>query len=284
MSGPDAYYMRKCFALARRALGVTSPNPPVGSILVQDDEIIGVGWHEAIGEPHAEVVAIESADRPLKNSTLYVSLEPCNHHGKTPPCVEHILKNQISKVVYSVSDPNSDVAGGGAKRLREEGLEVVQGVLEEEGRELLHPWLFACNASVPHVTLLASCDAVGNGENLETLMAEDVVFAKRFERFIPYFDEVIWDMEEEGTEGLDFEALLKEERDRGNIHVAVFFNTALGKALFANNAFQRLLLCRSSRILEPSPMFDSDKESLLALKRATRFGNTSISVYMNTHV
>lgn len=287
MSPIDAYYMRKCFALARRALGVTSPNPPVGALLVQDGSIIGSGWHEAAGQPHAEVVAIQSAEVPIRDATLYVSLEPCNHQGRTPPCVEAILKSSISRVVYSVDDPNSDVEGGGDARLRQEGVEVLAGVLKEEGEELLYPWLFSCNAKMPHITLLASTDAIGTSMSIEDLISADRIFAKRFERFLPYFDEVIWDL----PEGIKFEsdpksidAFLAELRASDILHLAVFADTAPGIHLLEQGRFQRLVLCRASQVIRGECLFPLGEQRALELKRTRCFGKTSVSVYTKPHV
>lgn len=131
-------YMRRCFELARKGQGSVSPNPLVGSVIVHRGKIIGEGYHKKYGHDHAEVNAIANAEdhKMLKNSTLYVNLEPCSHHGNTPPCADLILKHKIPKVVISTTDPNPDVFGKGIERLENAGVEVVTGVLEEEGKEL----------------------------------------------------------------------------------------------------------------------------------------------------
>ncbi len=132
----DQTYMHRCIELARFGLGSTAPNPMVGAVVTCNDRIIGEGWHRACGEPHAEVNAIGMvADGSLlQESTLYVNLEPCNHHGRTPPCTDLILKSGIRRVVIGQADPNPTVAGGGIRRLRENGVEVILGVMEEESR------------------------------------------------------------------------------------------------------------------------------------------------------
>lgn len=134
----DTQYMRRCLQLARIAQGNTYPNPLVGCVIVHNGKIIGEGWHKKAGSPHAEVQAIGSVkDKSmLSQSTLYVNLEPCNHFGKTPPCVDIILKYRIPKVVVGISDPFSQVAGKGIKRLQSSGCEVVVGVLERECYQL----------------------------------------------------------------------------------------------------------------------------------------------------
>lgn len=131
-------YMRRCLELASSALGNTWPNPVVGSVIVHDGKIIGEGFHRRAGEAHAEVAAIESvSDRSLlRSSTLYVNLEPCSHHGRTPPCADRIIAEGIPGVVCGTTDTSSKVSGKGFERLRNAGCEVVTGVLEPECRQL----------------------------------------------------------------------------------------------------------------------------------------------------
>ena len=126
----DSRMMLRCLELARTALGLTSPNPLVGAVVVQDGKIVGEGFHPRAGEPHAEVFALRAAGERSRGSTIYVSLEPCNHHGRTPPCSEGLINAGVSKVVVGMVDPNPLVAGGGIARLRAAGIEVVVGVEE----------------------------------------------------------------------------------------------------------------------------------------------------------
>jgi diaminohydroxyphosphoribosylaminopyrimidine deaminase/5-amino-6-(5-phosphoribosylamino)uracil reductase len=130
--------MSRCIELAKNGLGTTYPNPMVGSVIVYDGKIIGEGWHKKAGEPHAEVNAVNSVhDKSLlKNATIYVSLEPCSHFGKTPPCCDLIIKNKIPNVVIGTVDPNIKVAGNGIKKLMEAGVHVTIGILEDECNEL----------------------------------------------------------------------------------------------------------------------------------------------------
>jgi len=130
--------MKRCIALAKNGLGTTYPNPMVGSIIVYEGKIIGEGWHKKAGEPHAEVNAVNSVkDKSLlKKATIYVSLEPCSHFGKTPPCCDLIIKNKIPNVVIGTVDPNIKVAGNGIKKLIEAGIHVTIGILEDECNEL----------------------------------------------------------------------------------------------------------------------------------------------------
>ena len=131
-------YIARCIELAKNGFGTTYPNPMVGSVIVYNGEIIGEGWHQKAGEPHAEVNAIQSVKDPslLDKATIYVSLEPCSHFGKTPPCCDLIIKNKIPNVVIGTVDSNIKVAGNGIKRLQEAGANVIVGILEKECYEL----------------------------------------------------------------------------------------------------------------------------------------------------
>ena len=130
--------IKRCIQLAYNGLGTTYPNPMVGCVIVHDGKIIGEGWHQKAGEPHAEVRAIASVkDKSLlAESTLYVSLEPCSHYGKTPPCADLIIAHRIPRVVIGTTDPFAKVAGRGIEKLRAAGCEVTVGVMEKECREL----------------------------------------------------------------------------------------------------------------------------------------------------
>ena len=131
-------YIKRCIELAKNGLGTTYPNPLVGCVIVFENTIIGEGWHKKSGASHAEVIAIESVQNKelLSSSTLYVSLEPCSHFGKTPPCADLILKYKIPNVVIGTVDPNSKVAGKGIQKLKDSGVNVTFGILEKEGNEL----------------------------------------------------------------------------------------------------------------------------------------------------
>lgn len=148
-------YMRRCITLARNGAGFVSPNPMVGAVVVCDNKIIGEGYHAKCGEAHAEVNAIASVrDKELlKRSTIYVSLEPCSHHGKTPPCAELIIKMQIPRVVVGSKDPFPQVAGRGIAMLRAAGIDVVEGVLKNECDELNKTFMHCHTANRPFVLL-----------------------------------------------------------------------------------------------------------------------------------
>jgi len=131
-------YIKRCIELAKNGLGTTYPNPLVGSVIIRKDKIIGEGWHQKAGASHAEVNAVNSVkdESLLKKSTIYVSLEPCSHYGKTPPCSDLIIAKGIKKVVIGTVDPFAEVAGRGIKKLMEAGCEVQVGVLEKECQDL----------------------------------------------------------------------------------------------------------------------------------------------------
>ena len=133
----DIQFMQQAIALAKKGKGHVNPNPLVGAVLVKDGTIIGKGYHEQYGQLHAERNALKDCKVSPKGSVLYVTLEPCNHHGKTPPCTEAIIENGIAKVVIGTLDPNPQMAGKSVKILQKHGIEVVVGVLEEECSRLM---------------------------------------------------------------------------------------------------------------------------------------------------
>lgn len=151
----DERFMRAALEEARKGIGFTSPNPAVGAVIVRDGEIIGRGWHRRAGEPHAEIEAIRSLPTMdlAQGATIYVTLEPCSTHGRTPPCTEAIVRAGFARVVVGAVDPNPQHAGHGLNLLSEQGIQVTSGVLEEECRYLNHafnkwivtrqPWVIA---------------------------------------------------------------------------------------------------------------------------------------------
>jgi diaminohydroxyphosphoribosylaminopyrimidine deaminase/5-amino-6-(5-phosphoribosylamino)uracil reductase len=153
MTGRDEAFMRRALELASAARGLTSPNPLVGAVVVCDDAIIGEGFHRAAGAAHAEIEALDAAGDRARGATLYVSLEPCVHQGRTPPCVPRVIAAGIRRVVLPVLDPNPLVAGRGAAALREAGIEVAVGVLAEVASQQNRVFLRAMTARRPHVTL-----------------------------------------------------------------------------------------------------------------------------------
>ncbi len=140
-------------ALEQGALGTPSPNPHVGAVVVADGEIVGAGHHERAGEEHAEVAALTEAGSRARGATLYVTLEPCNHVGRTPPCADAILAAKVARVVIGCRDPNPNVVGRGAERLAAAGIQVDIGCREDEARALIAPWAKFVTTGMPYVTL-----------------------------------------------------------------------------------------------------------------------------------
>ena len=132
----DRAMIQRCLTLARKALGQTAPNPLVGAVVVQGNEIVGEGFHPGAGQPHAEVFALQQAGDRARNSTVYVNLEPCNHHGRTPPCSHALVKAGVARVVVGMVDPNPKVAGSGIETLQKAGIEVVVGIEESACQRL----------------------------------------------------------------------------------------------------------------------------------------------------
>ncbi|KKK37853.1 5-amino-6-(5-phosphoribosylamino)uracil reductase [Mesobacillus campisalis] len=157
----DQEYMKLAIELARSAEGQTSPNPLVGAVVVKDNEIIGMGAHLRAGEPHAEVHAIRMAGEKAKGATIYVTLEPCSHHGKTPPCADLIIASGIERVVVASTDTNPLVAGRGIGRLKDAGIEVETGVLEEEARRMNSIFFHFIESGLPFVTLKSASSLDG---------------------------------------------------------------------------------------------------------------------------
>ncbi|MCL6635390.1 MAG: bifunctional diaminohydroxyphosphoribosylaminopyrimidine deaminase/5-amino-6-(5-phosphoribosylamino)uracil reductase RibD, partial [Peptococcaceae bacterium] len=157
----DRHYMRMALELAGRARGRTSPNPMVGAVVVKDGKVVGSGYHLRAGTPHAEVHALNEAGEKARGATLYVTLEPCCHYGRTGPCSEAVIGAGIARVVVAMTDPNPKVAGGGIKRLREAGIEVTLGVLEEEARELNEVFIKYITTGRPFVVAKAAMSLDG---------------------------------------------------------------------------------------------------------------------------
>lgn len=151
----DLRYMNRALELATLGKGYTSPNPMVGCVIVHNDRVIGEGWHQAYGEAHAEVNAIQRVEDKslLPESTVYVTLEPCSHHGKTPPCTDLLIQYQVKRVVIAVSDPFEKVNGKGINLLKDAGIEVVVGILEERAKETNIRFLTSIQHHRPYVIL-----------------------------------------------------------------------------------------------------------------------------------
>jgi len=147
----DAFFMEEALKLAEKGRGRTSPNPMVGSLVVRDGEVVGKGYHPGAGRPHAEIEALREAGEKSQGATLYVTLEPCCHYGRTPPCVGPIIQAGIRKVIVAMEDPNPKVRGKGIQELRAAGIEVRVGVLEKEARRLNEVFIKYITTGLPFV-------------------------------------------------------------------------------------------------------------------------------------
>ncbi len=165
MSHPDAIWMQRALALARAALGSTAPNPAVGAVLVRDGQTLGEGWTRPAGQEHAEVVALQdarAAGNDVRGATAYVTLEPCCHHGRTPPCTDALLEAGIERVVVGTVDPFEAVRGQGIAQLRAAGVEVVVGVEREACEAQILGFARAVSSGLPEVSCKAAVSADGN--------------------------------------------------------------------------------------------------------------------------
>ena len=152
MLGSDQHWMAEALRQARKGLYSAPPNPSVGCVIVSNNEMISTGWHEFTGGPHAEVNAISSAEIP-EAADFYVTLEPCSHHGRTPPCVEAVMAAKPSRVIVAMQDPNPDVSGRGLELLQAAGIEVKCGVLEAEARSLNRGFVKRMEQGLPFVSV-----------------------------------------------------------------------------------------------------------------------------------
>lgn len=157
----DEKFMAEALRIAKNAEGRTSPNPMVGAVIVKDGKIIAEGWHRKAGTPHAEIHALNMAGSLAKDSTMYVTLEPCSHFGRTPPCANKIVDAGIKKVVVAMKDPNPLVAGKGIEILRAAGIEVEVGILENDARRLNEVFLKYITKKIPFVTAKFACSLDG---------------------------------------------------------------------------------------------------------------------------
>lgn len=157
----DETYMRQALQLAASAQGQTGSNPAVGCVVVKDGRIVGIGSHLQAGKEHAEVHALNMAGEAARGSTVYVTLEPCSHYGKTPPCSDRLIASGVDRVVVAVLDPNPKVAGSGVERLREQGIKVETGLLEQEAKQILEPFTKYITTRLPFVTLKTACTLDG---------------------------------------------------------------------------------------------------------------------------
>ena len=246
-------YIRRCIELAKNGLGTTYPNPMVGSVIVYDDKIIGEGWHKKAGEPHAEVNAINSVkDKSLLNkATIYVSLEPCSHFGKTPPCCDLIIKNKIPNVVIGTVDPNEKVAGNGIKKLIEAGTHVTVGILEAECNELNKRFFTFHEKKRPYIILKWAESQDGFIAPLEKLEKKPVWITNQYSRQLVHK----WRSEEQ--------AILV------GTQTVIDDNPKLDVRDWTGNNPIRVVLDQNNRISNDSQIFDGQTKTIVFSKFKT---------------
>jgi len=246
-------YIKRCIELAKNGLGTTYPNPLVGSVIVYDGEIIGEGWHKKSGEPHAEVNAVNSVmDKSLlSKSTIYVSLEPCSHFGKTPPCCDLIIAHSIPNVVIGTVDPNEKVAGKGIKKLMEAGKNVTIGILEDECNKLNKRFFTFYQKQRPYIILKWA-------ETLDGFIApKEKEEQKPVWITNPYSRQLVhkWRSEEH--------AILV------GTQTVIDDNPTLTVRDWAGNNPIRIVLDRKNRIPKESPIFNSDAKTIVISEENT---------------
>lgn len=250
-------YIKRCIELAKNGLGTTYPNPLVGSVIVYNNEIIGEGWHRKSGEPHAEVNAINSVkDKSLlSKSTIYVSLEPCSHFGKTPPCCDLIIANKIPNVVIGTIDPFAKVAGTGIKKLIEAGKNVTVGILEDECNELNKRFFTFHNKKRPYIILKWAESDDGFIAPLSKEKKEPVWITNEFARQLVHK----WRSEEQ--------AILV------GTNTVIEDNPSLTTRDWSGNHPIRIVLDQNNRISKESHIFDNQVKSITITKENINFNN-----------
>ena len=246
--------MRRCLELAKNGLGTTYPNPMVGSVIVCDGKIIGEGWHKKSGEPHAEVNAVNSVkDKSLlKRATIYVSLEPCSHFGKTPPCCDLIIENKIPNVVVGTVDSNIKVAGNGIKKLIEAGAKVTVGILETECKELNKRFFTFHEKKRPYVILKWAESNNGFIAPLTKLEQKPVWITNKFSRQLVHK----WRSEEQ--------AILV------GTNTVIADNPKLDVRDWTGNNPIRIILDQNNRIPKDSFIFNNQVKTIIFSNSSTR--------------
>jgi diaminohydroxyphosphoribosylaminopyrimidine deaminase/5-amino-6-(5-phosphoribosylamino)uracil reductase len=254
-------YIKRCIELAKNGFGTTYPNPMVGSVIVYNNEIIGEGWHRKAGEPHAEVNAINAVkDKSLlSKATIYVSLEPCSHFGKTPPCCDLIIANNIPNVVIGTIDPFAKVSGTGIKKLVEAGKKVTVGILEEECNELNKRFFTFHNKKRPYIILKW---AESQDEFIAPLSKEK--------------KEPVW-ITNEYSRQLVHKWRSEEQAILVGTNTVLDDNPSLTTRDWAGNNPIRIVLDQNNRISKENLIFDSQAKTISITKDTINFKNNVAS-------
>jgi len=259
----DEFYMQRCFDLAKLAANQTQTNPMVGAVLVYNDSIIGEGYHEAYGENHAEINAINSVKEKDKSlipeSTLYISLEPCFHEGKTPPCVERILSEKIKHVFISCLDPFEKVAGKSVAKLQDSGVKVHLGLLENHGKQLIRK--FVANTIEKRSYIL-------------------IKFAQSRDGFMGKENEAVW-LTDIYSKTLSHKWRSELDGIMVGTQTAITDNPELTNRLYAGRSPQRIVLDRNERIPKTHKLISDDLPCLVfTSKKDYQIKKTKTLVYL----
>lgn len=256
-------YMARCIEIAKNGLGTTYPNPMVGSVIVHDNIIIGEGWHRKSGESHAEVNAINSVKEKalLKEASIYVSLEPCSHFGKTPPCSDLIIKSDIPNVIVGSKDPNSKVSGNGIRKLKEAGKNVTVGIREEECTRLNKRFFTFHKTKRPYIILKWAESQDGFIAPLEKIEHAPVWLTNEFSRQLVHK----WRSDEQ--------AILV------GTQTVIDDNPRLNVRDWAGSSPIRIVLDQNNRISKESHIFDNQSKTIVYSAAEIDFaGNIAVSI------
>ena len=265
----DERMMRRCFQLAQKGLGNVAPNPMVGAIVCCGEDIIGEGYHQKWGEPHAEVNAINSVGNKdlLKESTLYVNLEPCSHFGKTPPCADLIIKMGIPKVVISNLDPNPKVAGRGVQRLRDAGVEVIVDVLKNEGNFLNRRFFTFYSLKRPYIILK---------------------WAKTLDGFMDIYDRFENRNQQYWITNAELKQWVHKWRSEESgimigAHTALNDNPTLNVREWIGNNPTRIVLAKNVELPSHLNVFNKESKTILFTSKSCDFDNSNVKTVLLEH-
>jgi diaminohydroxyphosphoribosylaminopyrimidine deaminase/5-amino-6-(5-phosphoribosylamino)uracil reductase len=248
----DESYIKLAIEIAKKGMGYVSPNPLVGCVIIKNERIIGAGFHEKFGEKHAEINAIETAIESVDGSTLYVNLEPCNHQGKTPPCVDRIIESKIKRVVVGTLDMNSLVSGRGIRKLKSEGIEVKVGILEQECISLNKFFFKHIITGMPYVTLKAALTLDGKIADIhrESKWVSSSQSRKHVHELRSKYDAVLIGAGTVRKDDPNLTVRLVEGRNPYRIVVDSALSIRSSNKLFQNNGDKKLIIVTSRNSIE----------------------------------
>lgn len=247
----DDSYIKLSIELAKKGIGRVSPNPLVGCVIIKDERIIGAGYHEKFGGNHAEINAINSARENIEGSTIYVNLEPCSYHGKTPPCVDKIIEHKVKRVVIGTLDMNPLVSGAGIKKLKTAGIDVRVGLLEKECIELNRFFFKFITKKIPYVTLKAAqtldgkiADIGGNSKWISGISSR-----KRVHSLRSRYDAVLVGSRTVKFDDPSLTVRLTEGRNPKRIILDSKLELSTNQKIFSSNSDKNLIIVTGNRNL-----------------------------------